>query len=104
MNLFASSPEPAAESQSDGVLSDSSTQRHSAGAEGEGEAEEGGRQSLAEQQRGQREGGEETEGQPGEERQAHRGKEQESVWSPKKFNACTSTRNKPAMLIKPLCF
>lgn len=43
MNLFASSPEPAAESQSDGVLSDSSTQRHSAGAEGEGEAEEGGR-------------------------------------------------------------
>lgn len=73
------SPASAGKSQSDGVLSDCSTQRHSTGAEGETEGEEGGRKSLAEQQRGQGERGEETAGRPGEERQTHRGKVQESA-------------------------
>lgn len=48
---FAFSPAPAGKSRSDGVFSDSSTQRHLAGAEGEREGEEGGGQSLAELQR-----------------------------------------------------
>lgn len=72
-----SSPEPAAEPQSDGVLPVRATQRHPAGAEGEREGEEGGGQSVAEQQRGPRERGEEAEGQSGEERQTHRGAVQE---------------------------
>lgn len=72
---FFPTPETAGESQSDGVLPDGSTPKHSAAAEGEAEGEEGGRSILAEQQRGQRETGEESEGQPGEERQTHRGKE-----------------------------
>lgn len=59
----------------DGVLSDGSAQRRSAGAEGEGEEEEGGGPSAAERQGGQRAGREETQGQPGEEGQTHRGKE-----------------------------
>lgn len=73
------SPASAGKSQSDGVLSDSSTQRHSTGAEGEREGEEGCRKSLAEQQSRQGERGEETSGRPGEERQTHRGKVQESL-------------------------
>lgn len=69
----AFSPESAGESQPDGVFSRSPAQRHSAGAEGEREAEEGGGESPAEQPRGRRARGEEAEGQPGEERQTHRG-------------------------------
>lgn len=74
-----SPPGSAGESQSDSVFSDESAQRHSAEAEGEREGEEGGWQSLAEHQRGQRERGEETEAQSGEERQTHWGKVQESA-------------------------
>lgn len=79
MCSLLSSPATATNSRPYGVVFDGSTQRHAAGAAGEAEGEEGGRAILAELQRGPGGRGQETEGQPAEQRQTHRGEVQISV-------------------------
>lgn len=74
-----SSPATATNSRPDGFVLGCSTQRHAAGAAGEAEREEGGGAVLAELQRRPGGRGQETEGQPAEQRQTHRGEEQRSV-------------------------
>lgn len=66
-------PASAGRSQSDCDLPDGWTQRPAAGAEEEGEGEEGVWESLAEQQGGLEEPGGQPDGQPGQERRAHSG-------------------------------
>lgn len=66
-------PASAGKPQSDSDFSDSWAQRLAAGAEEEGEGEEGVWESVAEQQGGLEDRGGETDGQPGPERQAHWG-------------------------------